>query len=312
MLQWKQKRKVEKISFVGLETDIIILVMGATGVGKGTFVLNYTKDKLVSIGHGLESCTHDVACFQARMPVSFDALWPRRLILVDTPGFDDSQGNDFDILEKVSNWLAQAYKQDVHVAGIVYITDITQKRMNGTAKLNLSMFTKLCGPSSYKRITMVTSHWQELPSQTAGETREADLVKSYWADIMNGGAKRKRLETPDGDHEGSIIQDIILGLLEFEAEGKEKFPLLIQYELVEWQRSIPATEAGKELKSNLEKILEMQRKGTGNQADEKMKRELAAKVRKQIRKLEVPLGERIRDYWRSLGLGDQSHASLPL
>ncbi|KAH6905902.1 hypothetical protein BKA70DRAFT_1291452 [Coprinopsis sp. MPI-PUGE-AT-0042] len=297
MSMWKKKSEEKKISFVGLPTDIIILVMGSTGVGKSTFIHDYTKDDLVSVGHELESCTHEVTSYHAPMPTSYAKLWNRRLILVDTPGFDDSRGNDVDILQKVSGWLVQAYKQELPVAGIVYITDITQKRMNGTAKLNLSMFTKLCGESSYKKVMMATSHWQELPDQRKGATREAELIGNYWKDIMDGGARVRRIDKLDGNYEEVIIQDVIKGFLDCEGKEEGIQPLLIQYELVEWHRTLPTTQAGKELRSTLQEILELKKRAEAGKMDEKMRRELEAKkasLRKQLKTLKLPLSQRIR------------------
>ena len=59
------------------------------------------------MNHGLRSCTEEVGVALFTLP-SNHQMWPnRRIVLVDTPGFNDSdlQG-DFEILRKVSVWLA--------------------------------------------------------------------------------------------------------------------------------------------------------------------------------------------------------------
>ncbi|KAH6880597.1 P-loop containing nucleoside triphosphate hydrolase protein [Coprinopsis sp. MPI-PUGE-AT-0042] len=297
---WKKKTKSDSgetvNSFVGQKTDIIILVMGPTGVGKSTFILNYTKDKHVTVGHELVSCTLDVASYLAPMPSCYEEpLADRRLILVDTPGFDDSHGNDLEILQKISTWLVQVYEQRVPVAGIVYIADITQKRMNASLQLNLSMFTKLCGKGSYKKVTMVTSYWQDIKKKI-GEMREAELKRSFWKAIIHGGARVRRIETLDGNYEEAIIQDVIQEFLESEPQGEAIDPLLIQYELVEWQKTIPKTQAGKALRSTLKEILKLKEQVEANNLDEKMRGELEAKkksLQQQIGQLNLSMGERI-------------------
>ena len=61
----------------------------------------------MKVNHGLRSCTEEIGVALFTLP-STHRVWPnRRLVLVDTPGFDDSnlQG-DFETLRKISVWLA--------------------------------------------------------------------------------------------------------------------------------------------------------------------------------------------------------------
>ena len=52
-------------------------------------------------GSRLESCTTEVRAVRlSNHPVHGD-----RLVLVDTPGFDDTNKSDLEILQMVSNWL---------------------------------------------------------------------------------------------------------------------------------------------------------------------------------------------------------------
>jgi predicted GTPase len=52
-------------------------------------------------GSRLEPCTSDVSAVRLlNHPVHDD-----RLVLVDTPGFDDTNKSDLDVLQIVSNWL---------------------------------------------------------------------------------------------------------------------------------------------------------------------------------------------------------------
>ena len=59
------------------------------------------------MGHGLKSCTATVQPFIVNLsPDEFGD--PRRLVLVDTPGFDDSYEEDSEILRRISVWLASS------------------------------------------------------------------------------------------------------------------------------------------------------------------------------------------------------------
>ena len=61
----------------------------------------------MKVNHGLRSCTEQIGVALITLPATHK-VWPnRRLVLVDTPGFDDSNSQgDFEILRRISVWLA--------------------------------------------------------------------------------------------------------------------------------------------------------------------------------------------------------------
>ena len=62
----------------------------------------------MEVNHGLRSCTEEMGVALYQLPSTHRA-WPnRRLVLVDTPGFDDTDQTETEILRKVSIWLADA------------------------------------------------------------------------------------------------------------------------------------------------------------------------------------------------------------
>ena len=56
------------------------------------------------VGHELRSCTFEVK--HVIVPHPEDES--RRIILVDTPGFDDTYIEDVEILRRISLWLARS------------------------------------------------------------------------------------------------------------------------------------------------------------------------------------------------------------
>ena len=52
------------------------------------------------VGHGLRSKTDQVSAVKFR-----DQESGQRVVLVDTPGFDDTSKSDLDILNMISKWL---------------------------------------------------------------------------------------------------------------------------------------------------------------------------------------------------------------
>ncbi|KAH6905956.1 P-loop containing nucleoside triphosphate hydrolase protein [Coprinopsis sp. MPI-PUGE-AT-0042] len=209
---WKRKL-VSRGDFVGNEDDIVILVMGPTGVGKSTFIKEYTGNKEIVVGSQLQSCTRDVSCFEAPVPVHFPLLQGRRLLLVDTPGFDDTFSDDSEILERIAAWLAQAYNEKMHIAGIVYLHDVSTKRMFGSTRTNLKLFTKLCGGQFFSKVVLVTSQWDCIQEAT-GIRREEDLRTGVWKDLCAHGATVMRKQT-HSDHHNDIINRLLNNHLEF-------------------------------------------------------------------------------------------------
>ena len=91
--------------------------MGSTGSGKSTvsrpgssritwplifrqFIRCASGHETQGIGHTLKSFTSEVHAFRF-----WDQESGRYVVLVDTPGFDDTYKSDLDILNMISDWL---------------------------------------------------------------------------------------------------------------------------------------------------------------------------------------------------------------
>ena len=59
---------------------------------------------MVKVGHELNSCTASIQHVIIPHPTDEG----RRIILVDTPGFDDTYTPDVEILKRISLWLARS------------------------------------------------------------------------------------------------------------------------------------------------------------------------------------------------------------
>ncbi|KAF6821449.1 hypothetical protein CPLU01_12479 [Colletotrichum plurivorum] len=162
--------------------------MGITGAGKSTFISHCTK-KEVPVGHSLQSCTQQVSLY----PVDYA---PNRIVwLVDTPGFDDENRNDTDVLKEIAAWFTESYKHDVKLHGIIYLHRITDIRMTGSGMRNLSMFRKLCGPDALEHVVLATAMWENEKPQMANEREEMLRTKSeYWGDMIANGSTMLRHE----------------------------------------------------------------------------------------------------------------------
>lgn len=185
---------------------------------------------------------------------AFRAILPnrQRLYLVDTPGFDDDNREDTDILYDLSDWLSRADERKIQLTGIVYLHRITDNRLGHQAKKNLRMFKALCGEDGLKSVVLATTHWPEGPFP-AGEDREVELRTdpNKWGEMIYHGSTVMRVYQDERS-----VWDILRYLINL----KRRVTMEIQKELRS-DMKLKDTAAGKELKADFEEqVQEFERK----------------------------------------------------
>ncbi|KAH7925402.1 hypothetical protein BV22DRAFT_1034079 [Leucogyrophana mollusca] len=270
-------------------TDIVIPVMGPTGVGKSTFINTAAGADLTKVGHSLESCT--AALTHAIVPYPYDRS--RRIVFVDTPGFDDTYEDDAEILRRIAVWLARSYSDKVKLAGIIYLHEITQARMVGTSRKNFDMFDKLCGVKAAQNVILGTTKWANVKPDVAA--RREQQLGEFWKDMIQQGSKMAKF---DGTSQSAwkIINTITdKQLLEC---------LQIQNELVDLGKILPETAAGNALRSSLKDLVAAHKKTimelrSGNEGGDDVQgrlKDTEDQIRTllgQIQALKIPIGRRI-------------------
>ncbi|KAF8429574.1 P-loop containing nucleoside triphosphate hydrolase protein [Tirmania nivea] len=247
--------------------DTVIAVMGMTGVGKSTFI-SYFSDESVIIGHTLEACTSKVAILPATLSDG------TKLFLADTPGFDDTYKSDTDILREVASWLAEAYKNKIKLAGIIYLHRILDVRLGGSAMKNLRMFKALCGDDGLGSVVLATTRWSSVSAEE-GANRERQLCENpkMWKGMIEKGSQVFRVEQGREEDAGEeIIQYLI--------RRRRPVTLDIQKDLVDKGMTLDRTAAGQEVTAEIEKQrLEYERKITDLRAE--MKEAMATRDRER-------------------------------
>ncbi|KAG9845925.1 hypothetical protein KCU98_g6587, partial [Aureobasidium melanogenum] len=215
--------------------DCFIAVMGVTGSGKSTFISRVTGGG-AKIGHDLISCTSEIESFEFQYNGA-------TVHLIDTPGFDDTNRTDSDVLRDIVFWLNAAYKKNVRLSGIVYLHPIDHNRMTGSAYKNLRMFHKLCGDESLQTVVLGTTMWANV-DEGLGENRFQKLQNTpeFWGNMMAKGSRVFR-----HDDSRTSAMKLIGYILD---QGKTTV-LQIQRQMIDEGKSLNETSAGEELEREL-------------------------------------------------------------
>ncbi|KAF5348462.1 hypothetical protein D9756_009608 [Leucocoprinus leucothites] len=228
------------------EDDILIAFMGLTGTGKSYFIDLLTGQNGRRAGDSLGSVTSDILATRARHSEYGD-----RVVLVDTPGFDDTYRSDMETLTLIGDWLGRTYKNDIKLGGIIYLHRITDNRIAGSPWRNLQMFGRLCGDLAAARVIIVSTMWDRVAPES-GRRREAENKSGFWKCLIDRGSKVDRLRSGTMQEAWRVIN----GLIETAEQGKA---VLLQEEIVDLGRKLNETAAGKMLHSDLQRLLHYQK-----------------------------------------------------
>lgn len=140
-----------------------------------------------------------MACILVQ-PKSAYYFWHQavRIWLIDTPGFDDTERSDSDILKDVAFWLASVYTKEARPAGIIYLHRISDVRLDGQALKNLRMFKQLCGQNSLNSVILATTQWSSADgvriSERVGRGRGMELIdtEDFWGGMIEKGSEVMR------------------------------------------------------------------------------------------------------------------------
>lgn len=167
------------------------------------------------------------------------------IYLADTPGFDDMNRTDTDILWEISEWLSKAHESGLKLAGIIYLHRIPDIRVGGSGLRNLKMFRRLCGKENLANVVLATNMWDKVDLET-GSKREAALKEDpvLWKEMIDHGSQVFRQDK--GRTSG-------LEILMYLIRQRSPMVLDIQRELVDQKMQLKDTRAGRELLTEVER-----------------------------------------------------------
>ena len=183
------------------------------------------------------------------------------------------------------------------LGGVIYLHDMSQPRMLGTTRKNFEMFEVLCGTNAAKAIVLGMTKSEELPLGVRKKRKE-QLREKFWNEMITRGAHMEHFEKTTAsawrilysilgpkidEHSHPIILQI--------QRSVEPDPLVvqphelilqIQHELVELEKMLPSTTAGKKLRYTLEELLQMQKNSTKALKSQYGDQELSAELKEKM------------------------------
>ncbi|KAF8884204.1 hypothetical protein CPB84DRAFT_1789306 [Gymnopilus junonius] len=181
------------------QNDIMIIVTGLTGSGKSNFINNLPDcdNKHMAVGDTLTPCTTKIEYkildpIQEFMPHL--NLHARRLIIVDTPGFNNKGLTDTQILRDIVNWVDKSRVGEI--AGVIYLYNISQDKFSSISKVDLTALHATFHKSEYvfRKIALVTTKWSILSETSEGVTRENELKDIHWNTLIRDGSQTMRFD----------------------------------------------------------------------------------------------------------------------
>jgi hypothetical protein len=193
-------------------------------------------------------CAADSFRGTSEVGVYFFMLHGVRVWLIDTPGFDDTNRSDAEVLKDVAFWFSAAYSRGTRLAGIIYLHRITDIKMFGSAKRNLRMFKKLCGDENLNSVVLATTHWKDKEGKPVPEdvglarVQELKETPDFWGEMVERGS---RIERHDGSKESAtrIVSNLV--------DRKIRVILEIQKDMVDKKLNLNDTNAGQALQEEL-------------------------------------------------------------
>ncbi|KAJ7587363.1 P-loop containing nucleoside triphosphate hydrolase protein [Mycena floridula] len=285
--------------------DIVIPIMGMTGSGRSSFINTLMGNDAMKVGHDLQSCTIqlDYTILHSETYPQLGVQGHHRIIILDTPGFNDTFKTDYEILRRISVWLTHSYSEDMKLAGIIYLHDILETRMLGSPRTNFELFRKLCGLKASPHIVLTTTKWNRV-GEDEGKRRETQLVEKFWNGIIEQKAKTCRFTFTQQSALDVIKQ--VISSADLAVEGADH-SLSNQQEPVAIQKRLAETDSGRNLRTSLKEALETAKakerqlkKGAAENAPPQLKKEYEENQKQiqellqQIEDLKISIGRQMK------------------
>ncbi|PVF93013.1 P-loop containing nucleoside triphosphate hydrolase protein [Serendipita vermifera] len=202
----------------------VIVVLGNTGCGKSTFINDASRSNDMVVSCSFKSCTTKVT---ATRPFDID---DRPIILLDTPGFDNTQGASFrEIMDEVKIYLTRELRQNT-VQGIIFLQAIDETKALDSTMTNIRQFHRICGNDIRYALVVATTRWdrtqQDRLDVATRRERELQMDVSFLKIFADARVTFKRHPSPSSSKSDSArsesARDIVRCLLDPRNKPRKK------------------------------------------------------------------------------------------
>ncbi|KAI0530324.1 P-loop containing nucleoside triphosphate hydrolase protein [Xylaria digitata] len=168
------------------DNEIRLVVFGGTGEGKTSFVVSATGAPL-EIGDDADSCTQEVQTGSV-------TVGSKTVTIIDTPGFDDTEGKDMKIFEKLTDWLEKLRAQGKYLNGVILVQSVNHARAPDSERKRTRLLKKIIGEPFYNRVAIVTTMWDVTRPSVCERGEQNRGSRDIWGDMLAAGAKVFRFQ----------------------------------------------------------------------------------------------------------------------
>ena len=153
-----------------LETHSFIL-LGKTGAGKSSLCNNIAKDNKFKVGDSFCSCTSETS---SQVIIYKKDNFTYKLFIIDTPGFEDSEGRDDANIEKMKSFI----KENERIKCIVIVIDFNLTRCDKSLQNSIKIIAELFPLSNFwEHVIIVWSHYDKNKTKQKQKI-ENEFIKS--------------------------------------------------------------------------------------------------------------------------------------
>lgn len=179
------------------------LLLGKTGVGKSTMAKILSENTAIKIGDSLKSETQETNCYDCQLD-NF------KYSLIDTPGYDDSNGNDARNYSHIKKFLTSSSHK---IKGIVLLFSFQDARFGDSHRKGLEKIVNLIPLDnfwSYVTVVFTKTFWDDPDELNEIKEKRLSDFKNIFETLMSAFYKVKLIKKV----EFSKINIIFLNLKE--------------------------------------------------------------------------------------------------
>jgi len=151
------------------------------------------------------------------------------------------------------------------------------------------MFEKLCGKHALGNIILTTTMWDKI-DETTGQEREKELKGQYWKSMIKLGSTTIRYRNTK-DSAWEILDKVL-------ESGHNRHAVLLQNEMVDMERQLNETDAGRTLYTALESLVKRRQETldeiqavSKEQTDQEILKRLRVECDELQRQLEITIAD---------------------